>query len=78
MSAVKVNLNDSTLKRINELYKKDKKSVEQFVELAVLEKISAMNAVEYLEKRGKKGNKMIFHKILTKAPDRPPFDFDKE
>ena len=78
MSAVKVNLNDSTLKRISELHKKDKKSVEQFVELAVLEKISAMNAVEYLEKRGNKGNKEIFRKILTKAPDRPPFDFDKE
>lgn len=77
MNTLKIKLNSPTVQRIQEIVKKDKTSIEHFIELAVAEKISSLYAVEYLNSRAKKGSKQKLKKILAKAPDREPFDFDK-
>jgi hypothetical protein len=52
-------------------------SVNQFVMLAVAEKIAAISTIEYLEKRAKRGSREKFLEILSKAPDVEPEESDK-
>ena len=50
---------------------KNKIQIEQFVVVAVAEKLN------YLEERAKRANLNDFEKILAKVPDAEPEDFDK-
>ena len=52
-------------------------SVNQFVMLAVAEKVATISTMEYLEKRAKHGNRERFLEILNKAPDVEPEESDK-
>ena len=73
MSTIKLKLNQSTLKRLKELSKEDKTSIEHFIELAVNEKISNLNALDYLVKRRNNALKEDFNVLLNKVPSRSPF-----
>ena len=52
-------------------------SVNQFVMLAVAEKVAAISTIEYLEKRAKRGSRERFLEILNKVPAVEPEEFDK-
>ena len=52
-------------------------SVNQFVMLAVAEKVASISTIEYLEKRDKRGSREKFLEILKKVPDVEPEEFDK-
>jgi hypothetical protein len=49
----------------------------QFVLLAVAEKVASISTVEYLEKRAKRGSREKLLEILSKAPDVEPEEFDR-
>ena len=44
----------------------------QFITLAVTEKVSALMTVEYLEERAKRGSRQKFEAALAKVPDVGP------
>jgi uncharacterized protein (DUF1778 family) len=77
MSALSLRLPKSLHEQLRELAREEGISVNQFVMLAVAEKIAAISTIEYLEKRAKRGSRKEFLEILSKVPDIEPEEFDK-
>ena len=72
MSALSLRLPKSLHEQLRELAQEDGISVNQFVVLAVAEKIASISTIEYLQKRAKRGNRAKLQSILEKAPDVEP------
>jgi uncharacterized protein (DUF1778 family) len=77
MSALSLRLPKSLHEQLRELAKEDGISVNQFVMLAVAEKVASIATIEYLEKRAKRGSREKLLAILNKAPDIEPEESDK-
>ena len=77
MSALSLRLPKSLHEQLRELAHEEGISVNQFVMLAVAEKIAAISTMEYLEKRAKRGSRKKFLEILKNAPDVEPEEFDR-
>ena len=77
MSALSLRLPKSLHEQLRGLALEEGISVNQFVMLAVAEKVAAISTIEYLEKRAKRGSRKKFLEILRKAPDVEPEEFDK-
>lgn len=77
MSALSLRLPKTLHEQVKELAQEEGISVNQFVMLAVAEKIASISTIEYLEKRSKRGNREKLLEILNKAPDVEPEEFDK-
>jgi hypothetical protein len=77
MSALSLRLPKSLHEQLRELAQEEGISVNQFVVLAVAEKVASISTIEYLEKRAKRGNREKFLEILRKAPDVEPEESDK-
>jgi hypothetical protein len=52
-------------------------SINQFVTLAVAEKIATLMTVEYLERRAERDSREKLLAALAKAPDVEPEEYDK-
>ncbi len=52
-------------------------SMNQFVATAIAEKIAALNALDYLEKRAQRGSREKLLATLTKSPDVEPEEYDR-
>ena len=52
-------------------------SMNQFVMLALAEKVAALQAIDYLEERAKRGSREKMLAVLAKAPDVEPEEYDK-
>jgi uncharacterized protein (DUF1778 family) len=78
MSALSLRLPRSLHEQLRELAREEGISVNQFVVLAVAEKVAAISTIEYLEKRARRGSREKLLEILSKAPDVEPEEFDKK
>lgn len=72
MSSLNVQLPDSLYRSLQELAERDGISVEQFIALAVAEKISALTTESYLQERAKRGNRSKYEAVLAKVPEVDP------
>jgi hypothetical protein len=52
-------------------------SMNQFVMIAIAEKIASLNALDYLGKRAERGSREKLLTVLAKAPDVEPEDQDR-
>ena len=77
MSTLSIRLPESLHKQVKELAKSEGISMNQFIALAVAEKMSALMTVDYLEKRAKRGSKEKFDAVMAKVQDREPLEYDK-
>ena len=77
MSTVSLRIPDSLHRRVRELARKDKTSINQFIATALAEKISALMAAEYLEERAGRGSRRKFERALARVRDVPPGDYDE-
>jgi len=77
MSALSLRLPKSLHEQLREVAQEEGISVNQFVMLAVAEKVASLSAIEYLEKRAQRGRREKFIEILSKVPDVEPEEFDK-
>jgi uncharacterized protein (DUF1778 family) len=77
MSALSLRLPKSLHEQLRELAQEEGISVNQFVTLAVAEKVASISTIEYLEKRAKRGSREKLLAILDKAPDVEPEAFDR-
>jgi uncharacterized protein (DUF1778 family) len=77
MSALSLRLPKSVHEQLREVAQEEGISVNQFIMLAVAEKVASISAIEYLEKRAKRGSREKFLEILSKVPDVEPEAFDK-
>jgi hypothetical protein len=62
---------------LKEIAKIEGVSMNQFVTLAIAEKIAALNALDYMEKRARRGSREKLLAVLAKAPDVEPEEYDK-
>jgi hypothetical protein len=76
MNTVSLRLPKSIHERVRTLSKQDGVSINQFITIALTEKLSVMSAEEYFNNRAKKGSQQRFEEIMSRVPDRKPLAFD--
>lgn len=77
MSTLSIRLPDSLHRYLKELAEQEGISMNQFITLAVAEKVSALKTVAYLEERSKRGSRKRFDRVLAKVPDIEPEVHDR-
>ena len=77
MSALSLRLPKSLHEQLKELAQEEGISVNQFVMLAVAQKVASTSTIEYLEKRAKRGSREKLLAVLNKVPDVEPEAFDR-
>ncbi len=77
MSTLSVRLPNSLHKRLKEMAEKEGVSMNQFITLAVTEKVSTLLTVDHLKEKAKRGDQKMFQDLLEKVPDIEPEDHDK-
>ena len=76
MSTLSLRIPDSLHERIREIAKRENISINQFVNSAVAEKLSALLTEEYLAERAKRGSRRKFKKAMSKVKDVKPEEHD--
>jgi len=79
MSALNLRLPESLHVQVRELAGRDRVSINQFVTLAVAEKVAALRTLAYVEQRGQQGSREKFDRVLHKIAeaDREPYEADR-
>jgi len=77
MSKLTLELPESFQRRAALLAGLDQMSFEQFVALAVAEKLSAMESVELLQREVAGAKREAFDRYLAAVPDADPIDTDR-
>ena len=77
MSTLSIRLPDSLHKKVKELARQEGISMNQFIALAVAEKMSALMTVEHLKERAQRGSREKYEAVLAKAPDVEPEEYDR-
>ena len=76
MGTVNLRLPDSLHGKIRELARQENISINQFITLALAEKISALATEDYLEERAARGQRDRFEQALAKVADVEPLPQD--
>lgn len=69
MRTLSIRLPKSLYEQVRELAESEGISMNQFIALAVAEKMSALMSIEYLEERARRGIREKFDAVLVKAPE---------
>lgn len=77
MSTISLRLPESLHQAVKALAKRDRVSVNQFIALALAEKVSALMTVDWLEERARRGDRERFERALAKVPDVEPEEADR-
>lgn len=73
---IKISISESMHNKIKELAKKDGVSINQLINSAISEKVSALETVDYFEKRGALGSRSKFDAVLSKVAAEAPEEYD--
>jgi hypothetical protein len=76
MSTLSLRLPESLHKSARELAKREKISINQLVTLALAEKVAAIGAQDYLEKRARRASEAKFDAAMAKVSDVEPPEYD--
>lgn len=77
MSTLSLRLPGYLHSTVRELAKQEEISINQFITLALAEKISALMTEDYLEARAARGSKEKFEAAMSKAAEIEPLEEDK-
>lgn len=77
MGTLSVRLPDSIHGQLKTVAKKEGVSINQLINTAVTEKMSALLTEEYLEARARRGDRKKFEAVLAKVPDVEPDPWDR-
>ena len=77
MSTLSLRLPESLHKPVRELARREGISINQFVAMAVTEKMSALLTEEYLEGRAKRGSREKFERAMDKVKNRAAESHDQ-
>lgn len=77
MSALSLRLPKTMYEQMRELSQEEGISMNQFVLLAIAEKMATLMTAEYLETRAKRGSREKYLAALAKAPDVEPEEYDR-
>jgi predicted transcriptional regulator len=76
MSTISLRLPDSLHDQVRELAKQENVSINQFITLALAEKISALVTEDYLAERAWRGSRDKFEQAMAKVADVEPLSQD--
>jgi hypothetical protein len=77
MSTFALRLPDSLYAHARKLAQQDQASLNQFITVAVAEKVSALNAAAFFAERAGAANPIDLATFLSKVPDRSPLEGDE-
>jgi uncharacterized protein (DUF1778 family) len=77
MNVMSLRLPKTMYNQLREAAKAEGISMNQFIMLAVAEKIATLSTLNYLEERAKRGSREKFLAVLEKAPDVEPAEYDR-
>ena len=77
MGAVSVRLPESLHNAVRELARRENVSINQFITLALAEKVSALMTEEYLAERARRGSRAKFEAALDRVADVEPDEQDR-
>ena len=77
MSALSLRLPNFLDKKLGDLARREGVSINQLINSAVAEKMSALMTGEYLQQRARRGSRWKFESVLAKVPNREPEAFDR-
>lgn len=77
MSALNLRLPASMHRKLAEIARQEGVSINQFINTAVAEKMSALMTEEYLRERARRGSRRRFEQVLAKIPDVEPEEKDR-
>ena len=77
MTALSLRLPESLHRKLSELAEQEGISINQLINTAVAEKMSALMTEEYLAGRARKGSRRKFEAVLSKVPDVAPEEYDR-
>lgn len=77
MSTLSIRIPEHLHKHVKSLAANEKISINQFVTLALAEKISAITTEEFIEERAKRASREKFLRAMEQVPDDAPDDYDK-
>lgn len=77
MSVLSLRLPTSMHEQLRSLAEREGISINQFITLAIAEKMAAVDTRSYLQERAKRGSREKLLAVLAKAPDVEPKDDDR-
>lgn len=77
MSTLRLRLPESNHDQVRKLVEREGISINQFITLAVAEKMSALSAEQYLTERAARGSAEKLRRVLAKACDVEPLPGDE-
>ncbi len=77
MSVLSLRLPKTMYNQLRTAAKAEGISMNQFIMLAVAEKIAALSTMNYLEERANRGSREKFLAVLEKAPDVEPEEYNR-
>ena len=77
MSTLSVRLPKSIHEQLKEVAAEEGVSMNQFISIALAEKIASLKTLKYLEDRAKRGSREKLLEMLAKAPDVEPKEYDR-
>ena len=78
MTTISLRIPESLHATVKQLVKREGISINQFITLALAEKVTAIATEEYLEERAKRGSREKFLAAMAKVPDvEPPDERDR-
>lgn len=69
MSTLSIRISDSLHKKLKDLAEKDGVSMNQLINLALSEKVSALLTHDYLKERAARADSKVFHDLLNRVPE---------
>ena len=77
MSTMSIRLPESLHEAAREAARQDGTSINQFLVVALAEKLATIKTFDYFEQRAARGSAKRFHELLAKAPDVEPEEYDR-
>ena len=77
MTEVNIKLPDSLAKKAEELARQDGITIDQFISLAVSEKLSGWILEGYIGERAKRASRAHFEEALKQVPNVEPEEYDR-
>ena len=77
MSTLSIRIPEYLHKQVKDLAANEKISINQFITLALAEKLSALMTEEFIKERAKRASKEKFLKALKQVPDDEPEEYDR-
>ena len=77
MSTLSIRIPDYLHEQVKNLAANEKISINQFITLALAEKLSALMTEDYINEKAKRASRDKFFKALEKVPDVEPEEYDR-